>query len=246
MQLYPARSVRESGGTVLTAGSIADNTVWMRSGTSFIGVTPAFVANTGFPDILRPPFTGGQVIIWDQVISSTNSSQGLLSDTIRYQPHFEEKATATYDAFVFRMAGAGLAGSLAKVALYLAGSDGRPDALLWSSADIDIQSSAQHSIAYSTGSTTVLGDTYKSGNNFVFTRGTKIWKAWMKNATGTPAIQTMGSSTALGLGWSGTNLQSAAFTGFSASRTFSLGYPSTAGSFSDETTNVPLLGLRWV
>jgi hypothetical protein len=244
----PATQIRETGGPVtLDVGAIADQQIFRRNGTSAEGISPAGLVNLGFPPILRPRFSGGQIIVWDQVISSTNGSQGLVADVIRFQPHWEEKDSATYDAFVFRTAGAGLAGSLGKVALYLAGADDKPVALLGQSPDIDISAAAQYASLYSTWTKTALGLTYADGSGrFVFTRGVRVWKAWMRNAVGAPTLNVMGSSTALALAWSSTSLQSAAFTGFSAANGFAGGFPDPAPALTDETTNVPVLGLRWV
>lgn len=244
----PATQIRETGGpTVLTVGAVADQQIARRNGVSFEGISPAGLVNLGFPPILRPRFSGGQILVWDQVISSANGTQGLVGDVIRFQPHWEEKDSATYDAFIFRMGTSGIAGSLGKVAIYLAGTDDKPVQLLWQSADIDIQSSAQFAALFSTGTKTALGLTYADGSGrFVFTRGTRVWKAWMKNTTGAPNMQVMGSSTALALAWSSTSLQNAAFTGFSAARAFAGGFPDPAGAVTDENTNTPVLGLRWV
>jgi hypothetical protein len=244
----PATQIRETGGPVtLTVGAIADQQILRRNGTSAEGISPAGLVNLGFPPILRPRFSGGQILVWDQVISSANGTQGLVGDVIRFQPHWEEKDSATYDALIFRTGTAGLAGSLGKMALYLAGADDKPVALLWQSADIDISSTAQFAALFSTGTTTALGLTYKDGSGrFVLTRGVRVWKAWMRNTTGSPTMQVMGSSTALALAWSSTSLQNAAFTGFSAARAFAGGFPDPAGAVTDENTNTPVLGLRWV
>jgi hypothetical protein len=243
----PATQIRESGGPlVLDVDEIEDNQILRRSGTAVEGITAAGLVNTGFPPPLRPTFSGGQITVWDQLISSTNGTQGLLGDIIRYQPHWEEKDSSIYDAVIFRQT-AGTAGSQSRVALFLAGSNGNPNELLWSSAVVDTSAGAQYAALFSAGTFTTLGNTYKDGSNrFVFTRGTRIWKAWMRNTTGAPSMQVMGSSTARGLGWSATSLQSAAFTGFSSARTFALGFPDPAPALTDELTNVPILGLRWV
>jgi hypothetical protein len=236
-----ARGLRETDGpTTLAVGSVPDGTFLRRSGTAIVGATAAAVVGAVYAGPPRPTYAVRHVV-WESLGSFT--TQALTANTIRYVPHYEEVG-ATYDAIVFRQTTNAGAGGLSKLALYLADSSTHnPDELLWYGPDVDTSTAAVYTVTFSSGTFTTLGNAYKDGSSrLVLPVFGRFWKAWMRNATGSPSLYTVGTPRPTG---GSANMQTP-FVGFSASRTYANGYPDPAASLVDETSNQPQLHLRMV
>jgi hypothetical protein len=236
-----ARGLRETTGpTTLALGSVPEGTFLQRSGTAIVGAAAAAVVGAVYAGPHRPTYAVRHVS-WESLASTT--SQGLIANTIRYVPHYEDLG-ATYDAIVFRHGSNAGAGGLAKLAVYLADpSSHNPDELLWYGPDVDTATAAVFTVTFSSGTFTTLGNTYKDGSSrLVLPLFGRFWKAWMRNGTGGPTTYTAGTPRHSG---GSANMQ-APFVGFSASRTYTSGFPDPAVSLVDETSNQPQLHLRMV